>query len=118
MQARTILLVDDSPRIRPLIREILSASTFQILEAGDAEQALQIAADHGGNIDLLLTDLILPGMNGLQLAAELLLTHPGIRVLCMSGYALPTAGAPEMAFLEKPFRPETLLRKVLELCPE
>src|ERR1017187_7200228 len=87
-QSRTILLVDDSPRIRPLVREILRNLNCHILEASTAEEALKIAAACGDGLDPLLTDITMPGMNGLELAAELRQRYPDMRVLYMSGYSL------------------------------
>jgi CheY-like chemotaxis protein len=112
---RMILLVDDSPRIRPLVREILRDLHCQILEAPTAEEALTIAATQGGNIDLLLTDIAMPGMSGLELATELRRSYPGLPVLYMSGYTLPAATSSGMHFIEKPFRPDALVRKVREI---
>ena len=112
-----MLLVDDSPMIRPLIREILRGSNWHIIEANGAEQALERASNHSGGLDLLVTDFTLPGKNGFELAAELSLRYPALKVLCMSGYALPPAETQGMGFIEKPFRPDALLRKIQEICP-
>jgi CheY-like chemotaxis protein len=111
---RTILLVDDSPRIRPLVLEILSDVNCPILEAGDAEQALEVA-ESNGPIDMLITDITMPGRNGMELARLLRQRYPGMLVLFMSGYTLPSAPAPGFQFIEKPFRPDALVRKVLEM---
>jgi CheY-like chemotaxis protein len=106
----TILLVDDSSRIRPLVREILRDLQCRILEADGADQALELAAV--ANIDLLLTDITMPGMNGVELANTLRLRYPKMQVLYMSGYALPSLISKDMHFIEKPFQPDALLRKV------
>ena len=112
---RTILLVDDSHRIRPLVRAILADLDCQILEADGADQALELAAGPGTRIDLLLTDITMPGMSGVELAARLRLSFPNVQVLYMSGYALPSLITKEMHFIEKPFRPDALLAKVREM---
>jgi two-component system, cell cycle sensor histidine kinase and response regulator CckA len=114
-QSRTILLVDDSPRIRPLVREILRSLNCHILEASTAEEALEVAAACGAKLDLLLTDITMPGMNGLELAAQLRQQYPEMRVLYMSGYTLSPMTNIDMHFIEKPFRPDALLNKVREV---
>lgn len=110
----TILLVDDSHRIRPLVRAILGGLDCQIVEADSAEHALTLATAPEGRIDLLLTDITMPGMNGVELAHRLRERYPDLQVLYMSGYALPAIGK-DMHFIEKPFRPDALLEKVREL---
>lgn len=110
--AKTILLVDDSPQIRPLIRAILSELKWPVLEASSAQQALDIAAGHHGPIDLLLTDLSMPGMSGYELAVAMRKQRPDMKVLFMSGYGLPSSGLDGVEFIEKPFQPDPLLAKV------
>lgn len=114
-QGKTILLVDDSSRIRPLVREILKELNCQILEAGSAEEAMEVAASQSGALDLLLTDIAMPGISGLELAAELRRNHPRLKVLFMSGHLLPSATSADTYFIEKPFRPDTLLTQVRAL---
>jgi CheY-like chemotaxis protein len=84
----TILLVDDEPDIRSLVRDVLGPQGYRILEAGNADEALRVAQEHGKPIDLLLTDVVMPGMHGHELAAQLLVQRPGLKVLYMSGFAL------------------------------
>ncbi|MBI5365770.1 MAG: response regulator [Planctomycetes bacterium] len=115
--AETILLVDDSVYPRSLARVVLRNAGYVVLEAETPEQALRIAAGHAGTIHLLLTDVIMPGMNGIQLAGLLTAERAGLRVLYTSGYTDETIGrqggiAPEMDFLQKPFTPAPLLRRV------
>jgi CheY-like chemotaxis protein len=112
--ARTILLVDDSHRIRPLVREILRDLNCRVLEADGATQALGIAGPDT-TIDLLLTDITMPGMNGVELADQLRRHYPHLQVLYMSGYALPSLVTSDMHFIEKPFRPDALIKKVREI---
>ncbi|MBS1874398.1 MAG: response regulator [Acidobacteria bacterium] len=112
---RKILLVDDSPRIRPLVVEILSDLNCSILEAETAEQAMELAGSQTGDIHLLITDITMPGKNGLELATLLRERYPMMQVLYMSGYTLPSAPVQGFQFIEKPFRPETLVKKVLEM---
>jgi CheY-like chemotaxis protein len=115
IDGKVILLVDDSAKIRPLIREILSSLNCRVLEAQNAEDALEVAGASGESIDLLLTDVAMPGMNGLQLAAELRRSLPHMNVLCMSGHLLPSAPADGVHFIEKPFRADELIGKVQAL---
>ncbi len=106
---RTILLVEDEPQVRKVAAVILRQAGFTVLEAGSGADALALAAKHGHGIDLLLTDMVMPGMNGRQLAEALRALRPGLRVLFMSGYSEQDLG-PDA--LHKPFAPETLLAKV------
>ena len=116
----TILLVEDSEPLRKLTRAFLESRGFHVLVAQDAEEALQVEARHVGKIDLLLTDIVMPGMNGTALAQRLLLKQPGTRVLYISGYTdslIAVHGVLEqgMVLLHKPFTEEALLRKVREV---
>jgi signal transduction histidine kinase len=112
----TVLLVEDAPMIRRLAREIMLRAGYTVIEAGDAEQALSLS-EKQGRIDVMLTDLIMPGPRGVELAEQLRAARPGVRVLYMSGYTDNAIvrngmlGASE-AFLQKPFTPEELLRKL------
>jgi two-component system cell cycle sensor histidine kinase/response regulator CckA len=113
----TILFVEDDPAIRRVVLRVLGDRGYSVLEAESGERALELVQAHSGPIDLLLTDVMLPGMDGLELAGSLRALRPQCRVLCVSGYperAILTGGrlAPGLAFLEKPFAPETLCREV------
>jgi signal transduction histidine kinase/ActR/RegA family two-component response regulator len=116
----TILLVEDEPTVRNVARRILSHEGFRVLAAESAERALVLSAEHDGVIDVLVTDVVMSGMGGPQLAERLRAARPGIRTLFMSGYSRnqsipndnPAGGA---IFLAKPFTSETLLAKVTEL---
>jgi two-component system, cell cycle sensor histidine kinase and response regulator CckA len=108
----TILLVDDSPRIRPLIRQILDQVGCSVLEADNPQKALELAEEYAGAIDLLLTDVIMPGMTGIELAAQIRAQRPEIKVLCMSGYSFQAEIPSEISFIEKPFRPDELLTRI------
>jgi signal transduction histidine kinase/ActR/RegA family two-component response regulator len=115
-----ILLVEDQDALRGLVRELLEAEGYAVLEAEGAEQALQIAADEARVIDLLLTDVIMPKMSGQQLAERLVVSRPAIKVLYMSGYADQTLGSngllePDQALLQKPFTVDALARRVREV---
>ena len=118
--SETVLLVEDAPVIRRLAREIMSRAGYTVIEAADAGQALSLAATHAGPLDMLVTDLIMPGPSGVDLAEQLKAIRDDVRVLFMSGYtdnAIVRNGllAEGAAFLQKPFTPEELLRKVRQV---
>ena len=115
----TILLVEDEPVVRSLARRILAGAGYTVLEAGNANDAVAAAATHEGALDLLLTDVVMPGGNGRMVAERIGQLRPGIRVLFTSGYtddAILRHGVLEDAsrFLSKPYTPLELRRKVRE----
>ncbi|HWZ85540.1 MAG TPA: response regulator, partial [Thermoanaerobaculia bacterium] len=118
--SETILLVEDEDAVRGLTRRCLEASGYTVLQASNAEEALALAAGFDGRLDLLLTDVIMPGASGPELSRRLLERRPGTRVLYVSGYP-DAAMASHVAldggasFLPKPFTPEILARKVREI---
>jgi PAS domain S-box-containing protein len=116
----TVLLVEDEEGVRVLARQALQQCGYRVLEARDGREALEIAADYPGQLNLLVSDVVMPHLNGPQLARRLLLGRPGLRVLLISGYTadlLARQGAMDgrLALLEKPFTPAELARKVREL---
>jgi PAS domain S-box-containing protein len=118
--SETILLVEDDALLRPLATSVLSRLGYTLLVAEDAREAERVAAEHRGPIHLLLTDVVMPGASGADLARRLTVTRPETRVLYMSGYldeAIVQHGVlePGVAFLHKPFGPEALARKVREV---
>ncbi len=113
----TILLAEDDDAVRAVAREALERAGYRVLAAADGNQAITLAETHIGQIDLLVTDVIMPGMNGRELAERLGAAHPGLAVLFASGYTdnvLADQGAliPGMALLDKPFTPAALTAKV------
>jgi len=112
--AETILLVEDEAFVREVTSEVLRSAGYEVVSARDASEALGAYAAHSGALDLLLTDVILPGESGRALAARLKWESPGLKVLLISGYAHQMepqeAGAEEC--LAKPFSAGVLLRKV------
>jgi DNA-binding NtrC family response regulator len=116
----TILLVEDAEPLRKLAEIFLKESGYRILSAADGQQALQIARQHLGPIHLLLTDVVMPGINGRVLGERLAPSQPGMKVLYMSGYTdtfIAGHGVlePGTHLLHKPFTQEILTRKVREL---
>jgi len=116
----TVLVVEDEPAVLSLSRRALEALGYVVLAATDAPAAMRIVERHGGTIHLLLTDVVMPGLSGQELADQLASRRPGIRVLYMSGYpgdavvqhgTLPSGSA----FLQKPFSPDHLARKVRDV---
>jgi two-component system, cell cycle sensor histidine kinase and response regulator CckA len=113
----TVLVVEDEEGIRRLALTVLAARGYEVLTAADGIEALEIAAARNGAIDLLVTDVVMPRMNGPELAARLSSLRPGIRVLFISGYAesaLAHQGRvePGVDLLQKPFDPATLVERV------
>jgi two-component system cell cycle sensor histidine kinase/response regulator CckA len=111
----TILVVDDEIALRHAVVEILRTSGYTVLEADTAAQALEIAREQFGRLDVLLTDIVMPGLRGPELARRVTQIHPQIQVVYMSGYAegFPEAQSPPNSiFLQKPFRFATLLEQL------
>jgi len=118
--SESILLAEDSESLRKLAQSNLEAAGFRVLSAHSGEEALEIATRHGSTFDLLLTDVVMPGMNGRVLAEKLSPRHPGMKVLYMSGYTdsfIAGHGVlePGTNLLHKPFTEDVLIRKVREV---
>ena len=118
--SETVLLAEDSEPLRKIARQFLLQGGYTVLAAADGTAALAAARKHPGPIQLLLTDVVMPGLSGPQLARELCLARPGMEVLFISGYtdeALGRHGVLEagVALLEKPFTRGALLRKLRQL---
>ena len=117
----TVLLVEDEAPLRSLLHELLESFGYRVLEAPAGADALRVAQEHAGTIDLLLSDIVMPQMTGRELADRLSRHRPGIKVLFMSGYAAGSAPQHEVpsgaAYIEKPFTADALagmMREVLE----
>jgi len=116
----TVLLVEDEPAVRDLARDVLTARGYTVLVARLGAEALQICERHPGPIQLAVTDVVMPEMNGRELAQRLAVLRPGLKILYMSGYtdhAVVNHGVldPGTVFLQKPFGPGVLVRKVREI---
>ena len=116
----TVLLAEDDPAVRDVASEILAQKGYRVLRAPDGQSALEMARSHDGEIPLLVTDIVMPGMTGPELATALVAERPGVRVLYMSGYTDDSVvrhgvlmeGTP---YLQKPFSSDALARKVREI---
>jgi signal transduction histidine kinase/CheY-like chemotaxis protein len=116
----TLLLVEDEPSLRRLAARVLDHLGYEVLTASDGEDALRVAGERDGCIDLVITDVVMPSMDGHDLARRLARQRPGTRVLYMSGYTDDAGVRASMAdgtidFLPKPFSPASLARKVREI---
>jgi PAS domain S-box-containing protein len=116
----TVLLAEDELAVCDLVRAILSSRGYTVLSAGLPQEAERIAETHQGKIDLLLTDVIMPGMSGAELSKRIARHIPGIKMLFMSGYIDDSVvrqgiSENETAFLQKPFTPLSLAKKVREV---
>lgn len=114
-----VLVVDDEAGIRSLLKRVLLREGFQVLEAAQGREGIDVAAAHKGKIDLLLSDVVMPEMGGIELAQKLHDARPDIRILLISGYmgakGLESENLPrDTMFLQKPFTLNSLLDKVKE----
>jgi CheY-like chemotaxis protein len=116
----TVLLVEDAPALRAAARQILTRYGYAVLEAASAEEAIDLLGRPGNRIDLLLTDVVMPGVSGRELAEKFAALSPRAKVLYRSGYtddSVVRHGVLEsgVAFLQKPFSPDILARKVRQV---
>ena len=119
----TILLVEDEEMLRKLARQTLKGYGYNILEASNGDEAITVCNQYQGEIDLLLTDVIMPRLNGRELSNRLLETRPQLQVLFMSGYtddAIVHQGVLDESanFIQKPFAPDSLAKKVREVLDQ
>jgi DNA-binding NtrC family response regulator len=106
LATETVLLVEDSVEVRGTLREFLTSLGYEVLEADSAEAALQLARRRDPSIDVVIADVVLPGLSGMQLGEGLLALRPGLPVILMSGYAEQATTATErreLTLLHKPF---------------
>lgn len=111
----TVLVVDDTESLREMIERVLGGFGYRVLAARDGAHALEVSEQYHGQIDLLLSDVVMPGIGGPELAIRLRMRRPTLRVLLMSGYdehSLGAGGASYASFIAKPFRPELLAQKI------
>ncbi len=113
----TVLVVEDNPSVRDVISRILESAGFVVLRAQNGEEALVLSSEHGGRLDLVLTDVVMPVMGGRMLAERLKLSRCGARILYMSGWprhVLERNGVPPWngALIQKPFSVDELVARV------
>jgi two-component system, cell cycle sensor histidine kinase and response regulator CckA len=112
---QTILVVDDDPKVRSSIRRLLEKLGYEVSEAPDADSALSLIGAAATPTDLVLTDIVLQGMSGRELAVRLSIEHPTVRLLLMSGYSADTMKLKEgeiAKFLHKPISLELLAERI------
>ncbi len=112
-----MLLVEDHVNLRKLVADGLESTGYRVLAAASGGEALAIASAHAGPIELLITDLVMPKMDGIELAAKLEPGRPQMKVLCISGYTEASLvgdrrPGPRIHFLSKPFTPDELAKKI------
>ena len=118
--SETVLLAEDQPSIRTVLREFLESEGYKVLEAQNGNEALEIAKHYIGSIDVLVTDVIMPQLRGIELAKRLTEIYPGICVIFMSGYSEDAfvenrlLSERNMTLIQKPFDPEKLAQKIRE----
>lgn len=118
--AGTVLLIEDEEGVRGIVKLALESHGYRVLAAGGAEEAEEIVQEAGDEIDIIITDVVMPGLNGRQVVERIRGRHPELPVLYISGYTddeiVKRGGTASMdAFLQKPFTPAVLTRKVSEL---
>lgn len=111
-RAPTILVVDDQPDIGPIAQDMLEPAGYIVLLTSDPLEALRLASQRPGDIDLLLVDVVMPVMDGRELARRMRALRPRMKIMLMSGYAVSGLAETGWSFLEKPFALNTLVQKV------
>jgi two-component system, cell cycle sensor histidine kinase and response regulator CckA len=122
-ETKTILVVDDEDKLREILKLGLTRHGFSVLEASNGEDALQVSKEYVGPIHLLLVDVVMPGISGVELAPQILASRPDIKVILMSGYRddqilLNAALNPTTPFFHKPFTIDSLIQTIEDLLRE
>lgn len=118
LQGPTILLVEDDASVRRMLAVNLTARGYRVIEAADAEDAIRLADAESGPVDILVTDVMMPGLSGAGLSVRLRERWPGLRILFISGFgAVVVSDAPRdrAAYLQKPFSFDSFIAKIEEL---
>jgi DNA-binding NtrC family response regulator len=116
-ECKNVLVVDDEAAIRMLLCHALERSGFKAIEAANGSEAISRASACSQSIEALVSDVVMPGMSGPELARNLGAARPGMKVILMSGYTdQPPSMEPGWEFLQKPFSPATLCDKLERLC--
>ncbi|HCE67909.1 MAG TPA: hypothetical protein DER40_10425 [Geobacter sp.] len=116
----TVLLVEDNDMVREMVREMLEAAGYRIIATADPHRALELVAGNNVAVDLLVSDVVMPGMNGPELYERLVLHAPSLKVVYISGYPMNPAMRggtleDEVSYLQKPFTAEALLERILQV---
>jgi two-component system, cell cycle sensor histidine kinase and response regulator CckA len=119
MNPPTILLVDDDDGVRRILRKVLEAQSYRVLDHGSPHEACALFDANAAAVDLLVTDLKMPGLSGQEMAAHVWAARPELGVIFISGYTDQTypekLNGPRSRFLEKPFASDLLLQQIIEL---
>jgi CheY-like chemotaxis protein len=121
--SETLLIVEDEEGVRGLLREVLAGEGYRVLEAPSGGEALEVCREYEGDIRMTLTDVVMPGMSGREIAEHASRLRPGMKVIFMSGHtdeSIVRHGVldPGVHFLEKPFTPDALLDKARRVLDE
>jgi CheY-like chemotaxis protein len=117
-RAPTILVVDDQPDIGPMAQDMLEPAGYIVLLTSDPLEALRLASQRPGDIDLLLVDVVMPVMDGRELARRMVVLRPHMKVMLMSGYEVSGLAETGWSFIEKPFALNTLVQAVATTLKE
>ncbi|MEK7721366.1 MAG: ATP-binding protein, partial [Elusimicrobiota bacterium] len=115
-----VLIAEDDESMRRISKRILNSSGYEVIEAVDGKEALKFLEDNSLSVSVLLTDIVMPELDGVGLAREVMDRYPHIRILCMSGYAdkqeeLESVLGAKVGYIQKPFTPDVFLRKLEDL---
>jgi CheY-like chemotaxis protein len=113
-----ILVADDEAVVRNLVNTVLTHAGYDVLIAADGAEALRVSRAHNGAIDLLLTDMYMPFMEGPEVAQAILQERPGVRVLLMTGHTERLTEPQQITVLRKPFRPTELVQRIANALAE
>ena len=117
VKAKTVLVVDDEPPVRSLMRATLQRQGFEVLEAEDGIAACELLQGRSGGIQVVVTDITMPRMDGITLGKKIHAEHPEVEILYVSAFSMdPTQDIPISRFLRKPFPLSELVQRVRRLC--
>ena len=112
---QTILMIDDEDLLLTMGEMVLSSYGYRVLTANSGQKALDIFAEKSSEIDLVITDLVMPNMSGRELIERLRRQAPGLKIICASGFVRPPSNEEKENYLQKPFASQDLLRKVKQI---